>query len=258
VISWTYIYGLVRSGETAPVVAQPIMDQSAELRFVSVGPVAALVSQVPTDDVTANRRNMMTHTRVLEVAMQDRTIVPMRFGMVAASEGHVLRGLEPQTARLIGMLDDLDDRIEAGIRMTWDQPTLISEVVRETPKLARFADQIRRKSEAEAYYDRIELGRMTDEALKAKRDREALAILDRLARHAVRKVSHPPGEDMVVLNAALLLDRAMERAFMNEIEAVERENGERLRIKVVAPAPAYNFANLKLNVGIAEPLKGAA
>ncbi len=257
-ISWTYIYGLVRSSETHPVVAQPIVNPDAELRFVVVGEVAALVSQVPSDDVTANRRNMMTHTRVLEVAMQDRTIVPARFGMIAASEGHVLRGLRPQTTKLIGMLDDLDERIEAGIRMTWDQPMLIAEVVRETPKLAKLAEQMRKKTEAEGYYDRIDLGRMTDEALKAKRDKEAASILNRLATHAVRKVALPPGEDMVMLNAALLLDRSQERAFINEVEAIERENGDRLRIKVVSPVPAYNFANLTLNVDIAEPLKGAA
>jgi hypothetical protein len=258
VSQWTYIYGLVRAGETAPITAPAIMGGDASLRFITVGQVAALVSDVPSDDITANRRNMMTHTRVLEVAMQDRTIVPMRFGMVAASEAHVLRGLAPQAERLIAMLDDLDERIEAGVRMTWDQPTLMAEVVRETPKLAKMAASIAKRSQNETYYERIELGRLTDEALKLKRDRECAAILERLARHAVRKVLHKPGEDMVVLNAALLIDRAVERAFMAEVEAIEAENGERLRIKVVAPAPPYNFASLTMNVGTPEPLRGAA
>jgi hypothetical protein len=258
VIEWIYIYGLVRSNETHPVVSPAVVDLTAPLRFVMAGEVAALISTVPSDDITANRRNMMTHTRALEVAMQDRTILPMRFGMVAASEGHVVRGIRPQIPRILGMIEDIADRIEAGVRMTWDEPMLIREVVAETPALKKLGEKLKGKSEAETYYDRIELGRATNEALKAKRDREAVQILDRLATHAIRKVSHKPGEDMVVLNAALLLDRARERSFMNEVEAIERENGDRLRIKVVSPVPPYNFAILKLDVSTAEPLKGAA
>jgi hypothetical protein len=157
------------------------------------------------------------------------------------------------------MLADLDGRIEAGVRASWNEATPYREIVAVRPDLARRADALRKADAAATYYDRIELGRDVDSAMAVKRFEENKALVERLKPFAVRHVPLPESDDMNVTNVALLVERTREAELIAAIEEIDRTESERLRIKVVTPAPVYNFVKLRLEFDAPTiAMKGAA
>ncbi len=61
----------------------------APLRLIASGSAAALVSELPVDEVRFGREEAMTHARVLENALSRGTVLPMRFGVVVADQDEV-------------------------------------------------------------------------------------------------------------------------------------------------------------------------
>src|SRR5690349_6592800 len=78
-----YVYGVVGSGAAAPP-GSGIDDQP--LGLIADGELAALVSDVPDDYLEAGREELLTHSRVLERAVERTVVLPMRFGVVLPGE----------------------------------------------------------------------------------------------------------------------------------------------------------------------------
>jgi hypothetical protein len=263
-MSYLYIYAITRAGVPIPEGLPCVCNPEAQLSLVPVGELAALVSTVHEPEIMAARRHMMMHTKILEATMAQATILPMRFGIIVDDVEAIVASVTPKRADLLAMLESLDDRIEAGIRASWNEAVLYKEIVAARPDIARSAEALAKVNPTAAYYDRIELGREVDSAMAVKRFEEKKALMARLMPFAVKRVDLPEGDDMNVMNVALLIDRSREDDLIGAVEAIDREENDRLKLKVVSPAPVYNFVKLRLEFAppaeslIAEPLKGAA
>lgn len=257
---YLYVYGLLRAGASAPVGVPAVAAPGTEPHLIAIGPFAALVSPLTEPELLATRRHMLAHTKVIEAAMETDAILPMRFGVIVDHAGHIGDAILPKADQLSAMLDELDDRIEVGVRASWNEAILYKEIVAVRPDLGRAGAALNAKSERETYYDRIELGRQVDSAMAVKRHEEQQALLKRLRPFAVREQLLKEGDDMNVLNVALLVDRAKEAAIVAELNAIDAADNARLQIKVVSPAPPYNFVRLRLEFAppTDTPLKGAA
>jgi hypothetical protein len=74
-----YVYGIVKANAKPPTecgIAQ------APLRIIAGEAAAALVSDLPGGEVRLGREEMLAHARVLEAAIANGTVLPMRFGIV--------------------------------------------------------------------------------------------------------------------------------------------------------------------------------
>jgi hypothetical protein len=257
--AYLYVYAVTRAGEQAPEGLACVANPDGVLETLRIGPLSVIVSAIFEPEVMAARRHMMAHTRVLEAAMAHMTLLPMRFGIIVDGPANIAAAIEPKTADLLALLAELDGRIEAGVRASWNEAVLYREIVAARPDIGRRAEALAKVNQSAAYYDRIDLGREVDSAMAVKRFEEKKALMARLKPFAVRHADLKEGDDMNVMNVALLVDRSGEDALIAAIEAIDREDGERLRIKVVSPAPVYNFVKLRLEFAPAsEPLKGAA
>ena len=261
--AYLYIYAITRAGAPIPVGLPCVGNPDSGLRSISIGALAAIVSAVDEPEVMAARRHMMAHTKLLEAAMAIATILPMRFGIIVDSVDAIAAAITPKANDLLAMLDNLDGRIEAGIRASWNEAVLYHEIVAVRPDLGRRADAFKKVNPNATYYDRIDLGRDVDSAMAVKRFEEKKVLMARLKPLAIKHVDLPEGDDMNVMNVALLVDRAREAEVVAAIEAIDREEGNRLNLKIVSPAPVYNFVKLRLDFAmpseqLPEQLQGAA
>jgi hypothetical protein len=257
--AYLYLYAILRAGAEAPAGMPAVAAPAETARIVPFGPLAALVSPIGEPEVMTARRHMLAHTKMIEAAMADQTLLPMRFGVIVDDETAISRVLGAKQADLLAMLAELDGRIEAGVRASWNEATLYREIVAVRPDLARRADALKKADAAATYYDRIDLGRDVDSAMAVKRFEENKALVERLKPFAVRHVQLPESDDMNVTNVALLVERAREAELIAAIEVIDRTESERLRIKVVTPAPVYNFVKLRLEFDApTDAMKGAA
>ena len=73
-------------------------------------------------------------------------------------------------------------------------------------------------------------------------------IHDSLKPVAVASRSNKPIGDLMILNAAFLVDRSQESAFDEKVKEVSRKYEDLLRFKYSGPWPPYNFVNIKLKL----------
>jgi Gas vesicle synthesis protein GvpL/GvpF len=243
---YLYVYAIARAGSQAPQGLACVGNPTGALEMLTFGKLAALVSPIDEPEVMAARRHMMAHTKALEHAMTCFTLLPMRFGIIVDAAEHIAQAIGPKADDLLALLDSLDNRIEAGIRASWNESILYKEIVASRRDIARRAEALAKANPTAAYYERIELGREVDSAMAVKRFEEKKALMARLKPYCVRHADLKEGDDMNVMNVALLVDRAREAELIAAIEVIDTEESERLRIKVVSPAPVYNFVKLRL------------
>lgn len=252
-----YVYALMRAedvgvGDMATALAAleeiaAVDALDAPIMAAPCGPVVALVSSIETAEVLATRRNLLTHARALEAMMTLGPALPMRFGLITTDAEQIAATISPHAGRLGRLLDELDGCVEIGVKIAWDRTRAMREIVAEQPGLTRAYQSLQGRSETETHYERIELGRRVEAAMREKRTAEAERYAETLGAHARDRVIQEPDDDMMVLKADFLVERSSEPALMQAVEAIEAADPERVSISYVGPAPVYNFVNLQLN-----------
>src|SRR5436190_23675037 len=82
-----YVYGVVRAEGRSRPRFRGIGKKQVQL--VRTNGLGALTSDVPAGDLEAGREEILAHSRVLEKALEQGTVLPMRFGVVMESESAV-------------------------------------------------------------------------------------------------------------------------------------------------------------------------
>lgn len=242
-----YVYAVMRASDPADLTFAAVDQPDAAPRHLDCGPIKVIASPIENDEVLSTRRNMLTHAKALETLMVGGPILPMRFGLVAANADGILSTVENHASRLVGLLDDLEGCVEMGVKIVWDRAAAMREIVAETPSLAETYQRLQTRDERETHYERIELGRRVEAAMRTKREAEAAAYDARLSAIARDRALQEPDDELMVLKADYLVEHAQEPEMAAALEAIEADAPERLSISYVGPSPAYNFVNLQLD-----------
>jgi Gas vesicle synthesis protein GvpL/GvpF len=238
-----YVYGIVRAtGDARPRVRGIGRKQ---VRVVRTNGLGALTSDVPPGDLEAGRDELLAHARVLERALEQGVVLPMRFGVVMDSEDSVREDLlNPNREALEAQLEEMDDKVEVNVKAIYDEATVLSEVVTEQPEIAKLRAGLQGKPDDATYYERIRLGELIAEAVNGKRERDANEILDRLGPHAVEVEVGEPIHERMALNASFLIERPRLKAFNGDLDEIASAQRDRLRFKYTGPLAPHSFVEL--------------
>lgn len=240
-----YVYGVTRAGDASSPQLTGINDEPISA-VVSAG-LAALTSDVPDDFVEAGREELLTHSRVLEGALERGTVLPMRFGVVLPDERSVREELlAPHSGELEAQLRELDGKVEINLKVLHDEETILREVLAEIPEAAGLRDSIQGKPEDATYYERIRLGELIAGALDDKRQQTGPAIVERLSPLAVAVQVGDPAHERMALNASFLVERDGLGRFDAAVDELGEEQGGRIRIKYTGPLPPHSFVELEM------------
>lgn len=237
-----YVYGIVEAKATAP--AGPGI-AGAPLGLVTGDEAAALVSEIEDDRVRLGREELLVHCRVLEHALEQGTVLPMRSGVVMSGPEEIRsRLLDDHGADLRAQLTGLDGKVEVRIRATYEEKSLLRDVAREHPEIASLREAVRGQPEDASYYGRIRLGELVAAALDRKREHDAQSIVDALAAGALAVDVGQPAHERVVVQASFLVERARIASFDEILEQVADGYGGRIRFKYTGPLPPHSFVEL--------------
>ncbi len=243
-----YLYAIIRCSETRLIDARGIHEDGPQVYTVPYRDLAAVVSDSPCEEYESSRRTMLAHTRVLETVMQEYTILPISFGMVAPDTATIRDQLLARSYDdLMAQLRDLDGRIELGLKVFWTNEELFREIADTEPAIRALRDSIAGKPAERTYYERIRLGEMVEAAVAQRREAESEQILDRLRPLAHDMMIQPILTDRMVVSAAFLLNREDEARFDAAIHDLDATFGSRMLFKCVGPVPPYNFVNLTVS-----------
>jgi hypothetical protein len=236
------VYGIVPA-ET-PVDEAPPGIAGAPVRRVAAGGLAALVSPVEGDDLRATRRDLLSHSAVLEHAVAAGPVLPLRFGIVLRDEDAVVEELlEPRKEELTALLRQFERLVELRVKAFYVEEEVLKEIVRSDPAIARLRAATQDMPEAAAYPQRLRLGEAVAQALEARREHDAGSILARL---------RPLAEDFVVegtdatvaLTASFLVERGRVAAFDEAMDELARAHEGRITFKYLGPLPPHSFVSL--------------
>src|SRR3954451_5924776 len=241
-----YVYGVVRAGGDAGPKDTGINDEPVVLVAGQDG-LAALTSDVPDEFLEAGREERLTHSRVLERALERGTVLPMRFGVVMPGEESVRsRLLTPYREKLQGQLEEMDGKVEINIKGIYDENGILREVLADSPEVAKLRESIRGKPEEATYYERIRLGELVSQELDLKRGEDERAIVDRLLSHAVAVEVGEVVHERMAVNASFLVERERLAGFDRAVDALGEGQAGRIRVRYTGPLPPHSFVELTL------------
>lgn len=236
-----YVYGITAPG--LDTIEEPgVGDPPAPVRMLAGDGLVAVASPLPGGYVPGTRHDLVAHQTVLAAVVRERDVIPMQFGVVLPSEDAVVDLLSRHHDEFESVLDDIAGCIEIDVTVLQDEDRAIADVIAGD----RGLDRLRRR--ARTVDDKIRLGEAVAMALEDGAARDGAAVLDHLQPLSVATSVGQSGGTRVVLKASFLVERDAIDRFDEALDALGDRCGDHLRIRVVAPLPAYSFTKLHLHL----------
>src|ERR671934_2722081 len=138
----TVVYAIVPA-ET-PLDGVPTGIGGAPVGRVVSGGLAALVSPIEGEDLRATRRDLMSHSAVLEHAVAAGPVLPLRFGIVLRDEEAVAEELlEARHDELSALLERYERLVELRGKGFYVEEAVLREIVRPDRTIARLNEAAR-------------------------------------------------------------------------------------------------------------------
>jgi hypothetical protein len=239
-----WVYGVV------PVDAQleelEARDDLPDVWLVESGELAAIVGEAPEDDPKATRDQALSHARVLEAAVRDAPVVPMRFGIMCPSDEEVTSGLlKDRHDQFADLLARLGERVQMMLKVEYDEQAVLREIVENEPEIAELREAAQQGDEDATRDQRVRLGELIAKAVDQRRKRDAADILERLQEAALEARSEPPEKELMVLNAPFFVARDGIEELEAAVEEVAQDRSERMHFRLLGPMPAYHFLEVE-------------
>jgi len=241
-----YIYCVIGADEGRTLGPTGVGGRGDIVSTVGYEGISAVISNFPMTKYEVSKENFLAHEKVLEKVMEDYIALPMRAFTVAASAEEVRSFLRKNYTMLKGLLKDMDNKIELGVKAYWkDMKVIFQEIVDGNETVRRLRERIASKPQGQTS-ERIKLGEMVASALKDKKDKEGEELLRRLKRVAYDFALAETRGDEMIINAAFLVDRGREKEFDARVDELDEKYGQRIKFTYVGPAPPYNFVRLTI------------
>jgi hypothetical protein len=216
--------------------AVPLSDipglEGAVIDVLSYQNIGAVISPSRTSEVPPTEANLWQHEAALEALMDDRSVLPVRFGTVLADEPAVQAALVAHYGEFTANLNRVRGHVELGLRVLWDHNDVLSltpDARSQTPSGNGLAYMSARLEEER----KLEVRRQRAEVLA-----EGIHMpLARLAAESTRRMLITPRS---LVAAAYLVERERVAGFRQEVEVLSSTHPE-LRFLCTGPWPPFSF-----------------
>src|SRR5581483_412032 len=159
-----YVYGIMRAADAAKAA------RKGEVEAVRQDGIAALVKDVPDDELRLRREVVLGHADVLQAAFKHGPVLPLRFGTAVADAGAVAKDmLAPRIDVLAQRLDALGGKAEMQVKAVYAEEPLLRSILDADPALRRTVDRVRRLPPAATHFDQIRIGEAIAAAVQMRR-----------------------------------------------------------------------------------------
>lgn len=231
------VHGLLRAEPAAAIDLDALSERlGADIRFVAHEGIAALVSETAGGEPLPSRQNLLTHAGILEAAAERDTVLPMRFGVVAPDgEALVSTFLAPQQASLLARIERLRGHAELRMRGTYDEETIVAEVLEGDRRAARLRGR-------ESFDARVELGERISAGIERRRDRDAAHAVETLRPYITDAAAGEVSEPLDAFAVSFLVAEERLPDFDRAVEQLGADLTPRVQLELVGPLPPFSFA----------------
>jgi hypothetical protein len=251
-----WVYCVLRAEDAGAVpTALAGVEPASTVELIREGDLAALASRVPRshyddehlrehlNDIAWVERTARAHEAVLDAALAQATIVPLRLCTLYREHAGVQAMLRQQAPALRESLTLVDGRTEWGLKVFADLDRLAATYAEAEPPPGSGSEYLaQRRREREQSEQASELAERA--AADVNAELETAAIRARTNPLQPREV-HGREADLL-LNAAYLVERGREADLHEALARVDarwREAGIELEVELTGPWPPYNFVS---------------
>lgn len=243
-----YVYAVIPASAVDSLKLETSGIDGAEVYPVVAGEVAALVSDADEDALRPDRKHLATHTEVLREVMNQTSMLPVAFGIVAGDERALRNLLAEHEADFSEELRNVTDQVELGLRGRLKVPNLFEYFVEAFPELRTMRDNLFQQGAEPSREQKIELGKSFAELLDRFRDEIVTSVRGSLEPVATGLRFLDPRTDDEVLNMAVLVPRDRVGEITRELEVLAPKLDQRLQLDLTGPWPPYNFVSLRVHL----------
>jgi len=241
-----YIYCIIGTKQERNFGPIGIGGRGDEVLTIGYDDLSMVVSSCPMTKFIVSRENMLAHMRVIEKVMNEfDSVLPVRFGTVAFNADEIRNFLDRRLREFRSLLRNMDHKVELGVKGSWKHMKVIfEEIVEENREIKKVKEKIQNEVGKKNIPAKTEVGKMVEESLKKKKEREAEKIVGALRRTAFEyKLNRTIGDEMF-MNAAFLVDKGREKEFDNIMDDLSDEYKDRVKFIYAGPMPVFNFVNI--------------
>jgi hypothetical protein len=209
--------------------------------------VALIASDVSAPRLRPERRNIAAHHQVQRHLMEQGTLLPMAFGMVADSRKAAERMLKLHKAAFAKQLLKLDGTVEMGLRVSLDTPQVVEYFVAQSTDLQMLRDQMLLLGGG-SRDDKIEIGRQFEKVLQRAREDAIERIEAVLAPVCADIQRNPEKSERELANLACLVKCDALADFETRIGAAADQFDDEHVFQFSGPWPPHNFVQLDVRL----------
>jgi hypothetical protein len=250
-----YVYCIAESAAASQLPADSLpaaIEEDAELEWISVGNLAALVSRVPLEmyneeaehltDATWTAIRAMRHETVVEYVAKRISVVPLRFGTIYLEHAGIEKMLTEKARELEEIIQHLQGREEWGVNVFCDRAVLMSTIASVSPVLREMVEIAEQASPGQSYLIQKKIGAVkADEARITVIEERLKEQSDEARRLRILKVETTEHGELKA-KFAFLVKRSAFEEFRDAAERLAQENqAAGIRLELTGPWPVYNF-----------------
>lgn len=245
-----YVYGVAgqsRAGDEADLAGRlaGLGLGGGDVEVIRTGDMMVLVSTVEAGDVfVPTPSDLLAHQKVLTTAMQDRDVLPFRFGMIARDREELAAVIAGCRSDLLTALERVRGKEEAVLKVFWLQGAVRREIERELGDIRDLGD--RTEGDGARRLLALEVGQRVEACLERWKATHIKRICEELRPFSADQRMHEPLGARMILNAAFLVERTRRWAFAEKVRKLEALYADRLEIRCLVGLPPYSFADVRL------------
>lgn len=241
-----YIYCIIGIGESKTFGHFGIGGRDDLLYTVCFDNLAAVVSDSPLMKYSISRENTIAHEKAIEEVMKEYTVLPARFSTIAEDEEKVKQILKKESDRFKTLLVKMEGKKELGLKAIFKEG-IYADILVKYEEIRVLKEELVNLPPERTIYQRVEIGRMVQEALEKEKERYKSQILDVLSPLVEElKINNNYGERMF-LSAAFLINKDKEAIFDQRIQELDSQFGDKIIFKYIGTVPPFNFVNLVID-----------
>lgn len=238
-----YLYGIFPTPGPQNLNIEGLDKQPVQTQLVDG--FAFLYSEAQQERYLASRRNLLGHEKVLEHAMQAgyRTLLPLQFGLTIADWETVAQQLTiPQGQRLERLFAKLDGQREVSIKVFWQADDELQTLLAENQDLKAKRDALEGRNLS--MDEVVSIGQAIEQAMEHRKQNVITAIQVALNSLATEVVENDTLTESMIYNAAYLIPWDAEAEFSSQVEMLDQQFNDRLKIRYNNFTAPFNFTQL--------------
>ncbi len=244
-----YIYCIIASNYDVNLGPIGVGGRGDLVSTIGFDGLCMVVSDHPLSRFVVNPENMLAHQKVIEEVMKEfNSILPIRFGTIAATPDEIRNLLNRRYSEFMELLRQFENKVELNVRGNWKNMGVIyKEIDNEHAELQKIRIEIQNLKDPEKRDIKIaEAGTLVEHALIQKKEKETEKIIDAFRKSVFDYKQNKMSGDSMFMNTAFLINSGREIEFDNIMADLGNKNQGRSDFVYTAPLPIFNFIDLKI------------